>query len=133
MKYVYPAIFHPEQDGGYSVFFPDIDGCFTQGDTTIEAADMAEDALNLMLWDMEERKTPIPTPSKPSDIALQGNDFIMLVKADTLAYKLKYDTKAVKKTLTIPQWLDTAAKEKNVNFSNVLTNALIHELHLQKA
>jgi predicted RNase H-like HicB family nuclease len=132
MKYAYPAIFHSEPEGGYSVSFPDIEGCFTQGDTELEAIDMAEDALNLMLWDMEEHKEVIPLPSKPSDISLRDDDFIMLIKADTLEYKRYHDTKTIKKTLTIPQWLDTAAKERNVNFSHVLTNALIHELHLKK-
>ncbi len=47
MKYVYPAVFHPEEEGCFSVFFPDIEGCFTQGDTELEAVTMAEDALNL--------------------------------------------------------------------------------------
>ena len=56
MKYVYPAIFHPEKEGGFSIFFPDIEGCYTQGDTMVEAVEMAEDALNLMLWDKEENK-----------------------------------------------------------------------------
>ena len=60
MKYVYPAIFHPEKEGGFSIFFPDIEGCYTQGDTMVEAVEMAEDALNLMLWDKEENKEPIP-------------------------------------------------------------------------
>ena len=132
MKYAYPAIFHPEADGGYSVFFPDIEGCFTQGDTELEAVDMAEDALTLMLWDMEERKEPLPAPSKASSIPLQGDEFIMLVKADTLAYRKHHDTQAVKKTLSIPRWLDTLAKEQNINFSNVLQNALLTELNLHK-
>ena len=70
MKYVYPAIFHPEKEGGFSIFFPDIEGCYTQGDTMVEAVEMAEDALNLMLWDKEENKEPIPHPSMPQDIRL---------------------------------------------------------------
>ena len=70
MKYVYPAIFHPEKEGGFSIFFPDIEGCYTQGDTMVEAVEMAEDALNLMLWDKEESKEPIPSPSIPQDIRL---------------------------------------------------------------
>ena len=133
MKYAYPAIFHPEEEGGYSVFFPDLEGCFTQGDTELEAVDMAEDALNLMLWHMEESKDPIPKPSKASAISLQDDDFVMLVKADTLEYRKHNDTQAIKKTLTIPRWLDTLAKEHNVNFSNVLQNALMHELNVHKA
>ena len=128
MKYVYPAVFHPEEEGGFSVFFPDIEGCFTQCDTELEAVTMAEDALNLMLWDMEEHGKPVPAPSKIANLTLQGGDFPVLIKADTLEYRKHNDTQAIKKTLTIPRWLDTLAKERNVNFSNVLQNALMAEL-----
>ena len=55
-KYVYPAIFEQEADGGYVVNFPDIDGCFTQGDDINEALLMAEDVLNAMLWTLEDHR-----------------------------------------------------------------------------
>lgn len=88
MKYVYPAIFHPEKEGGFSIFFPDIEGCYTQGDTMVEAVEMAEDALNLMLWDKEENKEPIPHPSMPQDIRLEDpSDCIVWVSADTFKYR----------------------------------------------
>jgi predicted RNase H-like HicB family nuclease len=129
MKYVYPAIFHPENEGGFSIFFPDIEGCYTQGDTMVEAVEMAEDALNLMLWDKEESKEPIPSPSIPQDIRLEDpSDCIVWVSADTFKYRKMYDTKSVKKTLSIPRWLDTLAVDNNVNFSNVLQNALKKQL-----
>ena len=129
MKYVYPAIFHPENEGGFSIFFPDIEGCYTQGDTMVEAVEMAEDALNLMLWDKEESKEPIPSPSIPQDIRLEDpSDCIVWVSADTFKYRKMYDTKSVKKTLSIPRWLDTHAIDNNVNFSNVLQNALKKQL-----
>lgn len=130
MKYLYPAIFHPEEEGGYSVFFPDIEGCFTQGESLEEAVDMAEDALNLVLWDMEERKETIPAPSTVKNIKLERDEWVVFVKADTLAYRKLHDTKAVKKTLSIPAWLNTLAQEHNVNFSNVLQNALMKELNI---
>ena len=129
MKYVYPAIFHPENEGGFSIFFPDIEGCYTQGDTMVEAVEMAEDALNLMLWDKEESKEPIPSPSIPQDIRLEDpSDCIVWVSADTFKYRKMYDTKSVKKTLSIPRWLVTLAVDNNVNFSNVLQNALKKQL-----
>ena len=53
MKYVYPAVFHAEPEGGYTISFPDIEGCLSQGETIQECCEMAEDALTLMLWDME--------------------------------------------------------------------------------
>ena len=129
MKYVYPAIFNPEKEGGFSIFFPDIEGCYTQGDTMVEAVEMAEDALNLMLWDKEENKEPIPHPSMPQDIRLEDpSDCIVWVSADTFKYRKMHDTKSVKKTLSIPRWLDTLATDNNINFSNVLQNALKKQL-----
>ena len=129
MKYVYPAIFHPEKKGGFSIFFPDTEGCYPQGDTMVEAVEMAEDALNLMLWDKEENKEPIPHPSMPQDIRLEDpSDCIVWVSADTFKYRKMHDTKSVKKTLSIPRWLDTLATDNNINFSNVLQNALKKQL-----
>ena len=129
MKYVYPAIFHTEKEGGFSIFFPDVEGCYTQGDTMVEAVEMAEDALNLMLWDKEESKEPIPYPSMPQDIRLEDpSDCIVWVSADTFKYRKMHDTRSVKKTLSIPRWLDTLATDNNINFSNVLQNALKKQL-----
>ena len=66
-KYVYPAIFTSEPDGGYSVYFPDLEGCYTCGDTLADALFMAEDALALILYGYEKDQRPIPQPSKMSD------------------------------------------------------------------
>lgn len=129
MKYNFPAVFHAEAEGGYSISFPDVPGCYSQGETVQECCEMAEDALNLMLWEMEENKMPIPTPTSLKNIQDQyPDDVATLVKADTLAYRKLYDTKAVKKTLSIPRWLDTLAQERRINFSNVLQQALMKEL-----
>ena len=133
MKYNFPAVFHAEPEGGYSIFFPDIEGCYSQGETIQECCEMAEDALNLMLWDMEESKTPISTPTPIKQIQEQyPDDIVTLVKADTLAYRRLYDTKAVKKTLSIPRWLDTLAQEHGINFSNILQQALMKELDVSR-
>ena len=79
--------------------------------------------------DMEENKTPIPAPTSIREIQAQyPDDIVTLVKADTLAYRRLYDTKAVKKTLSIPRWLDTLAQEHGINFSNILQQALMKEL-----
>lgn len=136
MKYFYPAVFTLDKtdinfpEGVYLVNFPDLDGCYTFGNNLTEAYEMAEDVLNLTLWDMEESKVQFPVPSTPTDLKTDKNSFISMVKADTLVYRKLHDKKAVKKTLSIPQWLDTIAQEKNVNFSNTLQNALIKELKL---
>ena len=78
-KYVYPAIFTPEQDGGYSVYFPDLEGCYTCGDTLADALFMAEDALALVLYGYEKDQRPIPLPSKMSEIAVTANSFLSIV------------------------------------------------------
>lgn len=131
MKYNYVAVFKSEPDGGYSIAFPDIAGCYSQGETIQECCEMAEDALTLMLWNMEETKTPIPAPTSIHKIQKEyPNDIVTLVKADTLAYRKLYDTKAIKKTLSIPCWLDTLALERGINFSSVLQQALMKELNV---
>lgn len=129
-KFFYPAIFEPE-DVGYSVYVPDIPGCMTQGDTMEEALNMVQEVIGLMLED--KKPNQYPSPSNPKDVTTTGNQFVMMVEFDKLAYDRKYNAKAVKKTLSIPAWLNNAAKEHNINFSNVLQNALIQELHIKQA
>lgn len=128
-KYVYPAIFAKE-DKGYSVCFPDVQGCYTQGETLTEAMDMAKDALNLMLYGFEEDGIAINPPSDINSICTGANEFTTLISCDTMEYRRFYDNKAVKKTLTIPSWLNTVAEKANVNFSATLQEALISKLNL---
>ena len=128
-KYVYPAIF-TEDEAGYSVRFPDVDGCFTSGKDLQEALEMAEDALCLMLYDMEESGEAIPAASGVNNVQTEPGEFVSLIGCDTLAYRKRYGSKAVKKTLSIPSWLNEAAEKAGVNFSNVLQDALKQLLHL---
>lgn len=132
MKYVYPALFEPEE-GGFFISFPDLNGCFTQASDIPNGMDMAADALGLMLWHMEEENIDIPTPSSLTALKRDDGSFATLICADTLAYRRKYDTKAVRKNLSIPRWLDTLATQHNINFSNILQNALMRELGITKA
>ena len=129
MKYAYPAVI--EKDGnGYSVSFPDIEGCFTCGDTLPEALEMAEDALCLMLYDYEENGDTIPSASDIKTIQQSGDQIVSLVGCDTLEYRKLYDNRAIKKTLTIPSWLNTLSERAGVNFSQVLQEALRVQLNL---
>ncbi len=93
--------------------FSDIPGCFTSGADLQEAYENAEDALCLMLYDMEECGEKIPQASRPADIKTKGDAFVSIVPCDTLDYRRQYDNKAGKKTLTIPhgstQWLSGRA------------------------
>ena len=129
-KYVFPAIFTKEDDGGYSIHFPDIKGCLTQGEDIQDGLSMANDALCLMLYYLEEKQEPIPAPSDPLSLCVEDNAFVSLVNCDTMEYRRFYDNKAVEKTLTIPAWLNTMAEQKGVNFSQVLQNALKEHLRV---
>lgn len=81
-KLIYPAVLHPEADGGYSVDFPDLLGCVTESDTLSEAIDMAEDALGIYQYSLKEDKEPYPEPSDSADIKTEGRDFVSLIEYD---------------------------------------------------
>lgn len=130
MKYAYPAVFTPEEDG-YSIRFPDFESCYTSAESLEEGLEMANDVLCLTLYDMEEQGVSIPKPSSLKDIKAEGEAFATFVACDTLEYRKLYNNKAVKKTLTIPAWLNTMAERANVNFSMLLQTALKKELDLQ--
>ena len=124
-KLFYPAIFHKAEEGGFWVTFPDIPECMTQGDDMEEAYTMASDALGLCLADMEIAKEPFPAPSSPDTISLEADSFLVVIEFDLLAYKKRTRSTAVKKTLSIPEWLNEEALALNVNFSQVLQDALM--------
>ena len=96
MKYVYPAIFTATDDG-ILVDFPDLESCYTDGENIKDAFVNAEDVLNLVLFNMEEKKAMIPEASNPKNIVCNADSFVSLVSADTMEYRKLYDTKAVKK------------------------------------
>ena len=131
-KYVYPAIFTPE-DGGYSIAFPDVDTCFTEGDTLTEAMENANDALSMVLDHMERHQMEIPVASSIADVSgkLNGGEFVTLVSCDTNVYRRTHDNKAVKKTLSIPSWLNEMAERAGINFSALLQTALKQQLNIQ--
>lgn len=129
MKYVFPAVFEPE-DGLYNVTFPDLPDCYTCGDDLADALYMAEDALGGWLSRAEERGAEIPAASTGKGIVPPPDGIVTLILADTDAYRRNHSEKAVKKTLTIPQWLNTAAENRHINFSQVLQDALRHQLGL---
>lgn len=129
-KYVYPAVFTQEEDGGYSIRFPDIPGCYTSGTSLEDGVFMANDALCLMLYDMEEREIDIPPASDIGKVETEKDEFVTLVACDTVEYRKFFNNRAVKKTLTIPAWLNTLAEREDINFSSVLQKALKAELHI---
>jgi len=97
MKYAYTAVFTPEENGAFSVCFPDLPGCYTSGDDITDAIHMAQDVLNLTLYDLEQDKKPIPKASKPKDVLVTGEQFTSVVAVDTETYRRFYENKSVKK------------------------------------
>lgn len=130
-KYVYPAVFTAEDNGLYSINFPDIESCYTSGEGLADALDMASDVLCLRMYTIENENGAIPVPSDPKSITLADNEIVTYVSCDTLEYRKMFDSKAIKKTLTIPSWMNTMAESANVNFSAVLQEALMQKLNLK--
>ncbi len=127
-KYAYPAIFTPEEDGSYSINFPDLEGCYTCGDSLEDGIEMAEDALALVLFGYETDSRTIPAPSVPASLPISGNEFVNYIACDTMKYRKMYNNKAIKKTLTIPEWLNESASAMGLNFSQVLQEALLQKI-----
>lgn len=128
-KYIYPAIFAKE-GSNYTVRFPDLESCYTQGENLQDAYEMASDVLCLTLYNLEEEKSNIPNASEAAEIKTEKGEFASLVACDTMEYRQYYDNRAVKKTLTIPAWLNTMSEREGVNFSAVLQAALKRTLNI---
>jgi len=127
--YIYPAIFTYTNDG-ISVEFPGLEGAYTCGETEEEALYMAKDCLELHLYGMEEDKKFIPEPLKIRDIKLEEDQSVVMIRVNMKPVRDEIQNKAVRKTLTIPKWLNDAALKQHINFSAVLKLALMDELEI---
>lgn len=124
----YPAIFTLENNE-YWVEFVDLKGCFSDGKTLAEAMENAKEAMGLFLEDLSEY--PKCTTDIKS-IKLEDNQIVSFVSVDLEEHKRKYENKSVKKTLSIPAWLNTLAEKEHVNFSQILQKALMDTLNVDK-
>ncbi|MFD3260339.1 type II toxin-antitoxin system HicB family antitoxin [Paenibacillus lentus] len=122
-RYVFPAIFDYADDG-ISVCFPDLPGAITCGDNDEEALYMAKDCLALHLYGMEEDGDDIPEASRAAEIITEPGQVVVLIDIWMPPIRDNMAERAVKKTLTIPKWLDDMAAENKVNYSHILQNAL---------
>lgn len=128
-QYFYPAIFHTAEEGGFWVSFPDLPECLTEGDTMADAYEMAIEALGLSLTDRIHNHEKLPVPSTPDQVVLDTSDsHLVVIQFDMEAYQKKHNSKAVKKTLSIPEWLNEEAVTLGINFSQVLQEALIAKI-----
>lgn len=127
MKLAYPAIFSPGEvhEEGFTVDFPDLPGCITEGRDIPEALYMAEDVLCLWILDEIEEGKELPKPSKMEDIKLEDGQFVNLILADVTAYALKYGDKLVDRTFKIPLWMNTYIDEHGIDCSKVFVEAML--------
>ncbi len=142
MLSMYPACFCKE-DTGYSVFFPDLNWLATCGDTLEDAMAMAIDCLAGYLYDCKKDGEPIPEPSEIDSLSINEqlkefyedspipDYFVNIVSVDVASYAKEHFEKSVKKTLSIPAWLNKAALERGINFSQVLQEALLSKIQTQ--
>lgn len=127
--YTYPAICTYYDDGTISVWFPDLDVA-TDGDNEEHALRMGRELLGLVMYGMEDDGDPIPTPSRIADLTPESNQYTMLVDVYMPSIRMATVNKSIKRTVTIPAWLNAKAQECGVNFSQVLQEALKERLHL---
>ena len=118
MEYVYPAVFHPNSDGSYTITFPDLEGCISEGKTLANAMYMSQSALKQWLKYLVDKGIELPMASSVKNISAVGEEFVNLICADVNAGR------AVKRTVSIPKWMDEKASESGVSLSRILQEAL---------
>lgn len=127
----YLVIFHNDEESGFWVSFPDLPECLTEGEDMDKAYEMAVDALGLAITSRKKEGEEIPKPSLPDSISKEEG-ILVIVEFDMLEYQRKHNSKAVKKTLSIPEWLNEEAVAMGVNFSQVLQEALLLKLKIHR-
>lgn len=126
-RYFYPAVYTYEANGKIAVLFPDLDTA-TSGDNEEEALLMARELLGITMFGLEEDCEPIPLPTPLSSIIVEKDERIVLVDTYMPSIRLAQVNRSVNRTVTLPAWLNAAALEKQINFSQVLQEALKNQL-----
>ena len=122
MDYVYPAVFLTNNDGSYTITYPDLPGCISEGKGLANAMTMAQSALKQWIEYMNDGNQVIPQASDMKSIKTESNEFVNLVCADMK------DKRAVKRTVSIPKWMDDRVSESGLSLSRVLQDALAQKL-----
>ena len=126
-EYIYPAIFHKNNDGSFTVIFPDLPGCITEGKTMGNALKMAQSALTQWIDFLHDEKESIPEASEYSTITPAEGEAVSLVQADTR------DNRAVKRTVSLPKWMDDKLAEAGFSLSKLVQEAGKQKLELINA
>lgn len=124
MNYIYPAVFQQNSDNTYTITFPDLPGCISEGKSLSNAIDMAQNALTQWIEYLLEEKETIPSPTDIKAIETTNNQFTNLVRANPR------DNRAVRRTVSIPKWLDVKASDAGISLSKVLQDALKERLEV---
>ena len=122
MEYVYPAVFHPNNDGSYTIHFPDLPGCVSEGKSMPNALYMAQSGLKQFLEYLIEKNMEIPSVSSVFDVELEPNEFANLVRAEIK------EERSVRRNVSIPKWMDDEVSEAGLSLSRVLQDALVQRL-----
>lgn len=128
-RYFYPAVFTYEPDQEIAVVFPDLN-CATSGENDDDALLSARELLGCVLNGLEEDGEDIPAPTPLSKIELPDNKRAVLVDVYMPSVRMAQKNRSVNRTVTLPAWLNAVALEHNVNFSQILQDALKSHLHL---
>lgn len=123
-EYVYPAIFHPNEDGSYTITYPDLSGCTSEGKNLGNAMYMAQLALAQWIEYLNDKKQPVPTASNLQAFETLPGEFVNFIRVDIK------DDRAVKRTVSIPKWMDDKVREAGLSLSRVLQEALNERLTL---
>lgn len=120
-EYVYPAVFHANDDGTYAITYPDLPGCVSEGKTLADAMRMAQSALTQRMEYLADKKQEIPAASAIQCIETKENEFVNLIRVDIR------ENRAVKRTVSIPKWMDDKVAEAGLSLSRVLQDALLQK------
>ena len=124
-EYLYPAVFQENKDGSYTITYPDLPGCISEGKTMVEAMRMAEEALSQWMEYLEDKAMVIPRASAIGDVMVNADEFVNLIRVEVR------DKRAVRRTVSIPKWMDDKVLETGLSLSRVLQEALKERLSPQ--
>ena len=123
-EYIYPAVFHANSDGSFTITYPDLPGCISEGKSLGNAMYMAQSALTQWIEYLTDKELEIPLASDLRDVEAGQNEFVNLIRAEIK------DSRAVKRTVSIPKWMDDEVTKAGLSLSRVLQDALKDRLHV---
>ncbi len=129
MKYIYTAVFTPNENATkYYARIPDLPGCITTGSTLQDAITQITDAASGWLVVAEDEGLDIPSPTPQAAVERAEGDYLSLISVDTIDYRAETETKAVRKNVSLPQWMAVCADKRGLNCSQILQESLLQRL-----